>query len=86
MEGWLEKQSGGKLQKKGLGNAMSKFDRRFFVLRAGTSTLIKRAKLAGPGSAAKADEARAEQNGTVSLTPQAPAPARKGAPQAGCAC
>ena len=49
-------------------------------------TLIKRAKLAGPGSAAKADEARAEQNGTVSLTPQAPAPARKGAPQAGCAC
>ena len=39
MEGWLEKQSGGKLQKKGLGNTMAKWDRRFFVLRAGTSTL-----------------------------------------------
>ena len=39
MEGWLDKQSGGKLQKKGLGNTMAKWDRRFFVLRAGTSTL-----------------------------------------------
>ena len=44
-------------------------------------TLIKRAKLAGPGSAAKADEARAEQNGTVSLSrrrPRPPARARAG--------
>ena len=38
-EGWLLKSSGGKEHRKTFGNAMSKWDKRWFVLRGGSTML-----------------------------------------------
>lgn len=40
MEGWLLKRSGGKDQKKSIGNVLAKWDKRYFALPGGTSKLL----------------------------------------------